>query len=143
MPNRVPLEDGYLVFSEDGIRLLGSYSPAADVTFFPTRKRCPMTEEPVHTVELSREGTLYAWSFIHMPRMGSMDIDPGGGYAVGQIDLPEGVRVQTRIDGGPEDFEVGMPMRLEADVVATDEDGTEYCGFKFVPQSTSSTRSTP
>jgi uncharacterized OB-fold protein len=62
---------------------------------------------------------------------------------VGQIDLPEGVRVQTRIDGGPEDFEVGMPMRLEADVVATDEDGTEYCGFKFVPQSTSSTRSTP
>jgi len=57
----------------------------------------------------------------------------GGGYGVGQVDLPEGVRVQTLIDGRPADFEIGLRMRLEANVVATDEDGTEYCGFKFVP----------
>ena len=133
---RLPLEDGYINLSsqEDGsIRLLGSYSPSADVTFFPQRKRCPITEEPVELVELSTEGRLYSWSFIHMPKMGSMKEDAGGGYAVGQVELPEGVRIQTLIDGHPEDFEIGMRMRLEANVVATNEDGTEYCGFKFVP----------
>ena len=52
---------------------------------------------------------------------------------VGQVDLPEGVRIQTLIDGGAGDFEIGMRMRLEADVVSVGDDGTEYCGFKFVP----------
>lgn len=133
---RLPLEDGYMNVSpqEDGaVRLIGSYSRAANVTFFPQRKRCPISGGPVDRVELSAEGILYSWSFIHMPKMGSMEEDAGGGYGVGQVDLPEGVRVQTLIDGRPEDFEIGMRMRLEANVVATDEDGTEYCGFKFVP----------
>ena len=119
--------------ADASVRLLGSYSPAADVTFFPTRMRCPITGEPVETVELSEEGTLYSWSFIHMPKMGSMEVDVGGGYGVGQVDLPEGVRVQAPIDGRQEDFEIGMRMRLVANVVVTDESGTEYCGFKFVP----------
>ena len=133
---KLPLEDGYMNVSarEDGsVRLLGSYSPAAKVTFFPQRKRCPITGTPVDLVELSAEGILYSWSFIHMPKMGSMEEDAGGGYGVGQVDLPEGVRIQTLIDGRPEDFEIGMRMRLEANVIATDEDGTQYCGFKFVP----------
>lgn len=124
-----------MIFSDDGtsIRLLGSYSPAANVTLFPQRKRCPITEKPVETVELSTEGTLYSWSFIHMPRMGSMDLDPGGGYGVGQIDLPEGVRVQSLIDGDQNDFKIGMKMRVAPNVISTDKDGNEYCGFKFVP----------
>lgn len=134
MVNRIPLEEGYMVLSQEGgVRLLGSYSPAADVTFFPARKRCPITEQPVQTVELSTEGVLYSWSYVYMPRMGSMETHPGGGYGVGQVDLPEGVRIQTLIDGGAGDFEIGMRMRLEADVVSVDDDGTEYCGFKFVP----------
>lgn len=133
---RLPLEDGYMNVASgaDGsVRLLGSYSAAADATFFPIRKRCPITGEPVETVELSEEGTLYSWSFIHMPKMGSMEVDAAGGYGVGQVDLPEGVRVQALIDGRQEDFEIGMRMRLVANVVVTDESGTEYCGFKFVP----------
>ena len=41
--------------------------------------------------------------------------------------------MQALIDGRQEDFEIGMRMRLVANVVVTDESGTEYCGFKFVP----------
>lgn len=135
MKKRVPIESGYmkLLAGGDEVRLLGSYSPAARVTFFPMRKRCPITEQAVDTVDLSPEGTLYSWSFIHMPRMGSTRRDPRGGYGVGQIDLPEGVRVQAQIDGRQEAFKIGMRMRVTVDVLATGEDGTEYCGFKFVP----------
>lgn len=143
---RLPLEEGYINLSsgiDASVRLLGSYSPAADVTFFPIRRRCPITGEPVETVELSEEGTLYSWSFIHMPKMGSMEADAAGGYGVGQVDLPEGVRVQALIDGRQEDFEIGMRMRLAANVVATDENGTEYCGYKFVPAEVSGEGSAP
>lgn len=136
MVKRLPLEEGYLVIPEDQeapCHLLGSYSAAADKTFFPIRKRCPITQGEVATVELSSEGILYSWSFIHMPKMGSQQLDSGGGYGVGQIDLPEGVRIQSLIDGEQEDFKIGMKMRIEPDPVASDDDGTQYCGFKFVP----------
>ena len=135
MPKQIPLEEGYMVIPEDPDKacyLLGSYSKAADTTFFPIRKRCPITEQDVETVELSNEGELYSWSFVFMPKMGSMQEDAGGGFGVGQIDLPEGVRIQSMIDGKQEDFKIGMKMRLTPNPMATDDDGTQYCGFKFI-----------
>ncbi|MBV1877010.1 MAG: OB-fold domain-containing protein [Pseudomonadales bacterium] len=135
MTKQIPLEEGYMVIPDDpdqACRLLGSYSKAADKTFFPIRKRCPITEQSVETVELSNEGELYSWSFVLMPKMGSQQQDASGGFGVGQIDLPEGVRIQSVIDGKQEDFKIGMKMRLAPNPMATDDDGTQYCGFKFI-----------
>ena len=134
MAKKVPLEEGYMVIPENPelpTRLLGSYSKAANKTYFPIRKLCPVTSEPVETVELSPVGELYSWSFIMMPKMGSRE--KVAGYGVGQIDLPEGVRIQAPIDGKMGDWKIGMKMRLVANPVVTDEDGTQYCGFKFTP----------
>ena len=136
MPKMLPLEDGYMIIPEkagEPCRLLGSYSKAAKKSFFPIRKLCPITSEPVETVELSPEGILYSWSFIRMPKLGSRVMAEGGGQGVGQIDLPEGVRVQSPIDGQMGDWKIGMKMRLAPNPVVTDEDGTVYCGFKFTP----------
>lgn len=136
MAKMVPLEEGYMIISETpGVptRLIGSYSKSAKKTYFPIRKLCPVTSEPVETVELSPEGVLYSWSFIQMPKMGSRQKVEGGGYGVGQIDLPEGVRIQAPIDGKMGDWKIGMKMRLAPNPVVTDEDGTQYCGFKFIP----------
>ena len=134
MAKKVPLEEGYMVIPENPelpTRLLGSYSKAANKTYFPIRKLCPVTSEPVETVELSPVGELYSWSFIMMPKMGSRE--KVAGYGVGQIDLPEGVRIQAPIDGKMGDWKIGMKMRLVPNPVVTDEDGTQYCGFKFTP----------
>lgn len=134
MAKQVPLEEGYMVIPENPdkpARLLGSYSKAAKKSYFPIRKLCPITSEPVETVELSPEGVLYSWSFIMMPKMGSRE--KVAGYGVGQIDLPEGVRIQAPIDGKMGDWKIGMKMRLVPNPVVTDEDGTQYCGFKFIP----------
>ncbi len=136
MPKMAPLEEGYMVIPEkpgEPCQLLGSYSKAAKKSFFPIRKLCPITSEPVETVKLSPEGVLYSWSFIQMPKMGSRQKVEGGGYGVGQIDLPEGVRIQAPIDGKMGDWKIGMKMRLAPNPVVTDEDGTQYCGFKFIP----------
>lgn len=134
MAKQVPLEEGYMIIPENPdqpARLLGSYSKAANKHYFPIRKLCPITSEPVETVELSPEGVLYSWSFIMMPKMGSRE--KVAGYGVGQIDLPEGVRIQAPIDGKMGDWKIGMKMKLVPNPVVTEEDGTQYCGFKFVP----------
>ncbi len=136
MPRHVPLQDGYMRIPDDPAeppRLLGSYSPAADAYFFPRRKLCPITSEPVEDVELSPHGTLYAWTFIRMPRMGSRALAEGGGYGAGQVDLPEGVRVQAVLEGAMGDWEIGMKMVLKPLPVMEDDDGTMLCSFQFAP----------
>lgn len=115
----------------DPPRLLGSFSPAAGKTFFPRRKRCPITMKPVEDRDLSTRGVLYSWTFVSMPFMGSLEVDAGGGYGVGQIDLPEGVRVQARIEGAMGSWAIGMPMELGLLKVGKDDEGNELFTFCF------------
>ena len=141
MPKRVPIEEGYFRIPDapgEPPRLLGSYSRAANARFFPRRKLCPITSGPVEDCELSPVGTLYSWTFIKMPVMGVLKEAVDGGHGVGQIDLPEGVRVQARIAGRMGDWRIGMPMRLALWPVMKDEHDNELCTFQFEPVAESS-----
>lgn len=132
---RLPLEDGYFVIpdsGDEGVRLIGSYSPGADEHYFPRRKRCPITFGPVEDRLLSRRGVLYSWTWIASMKYGSMSV-AGGAHGVGQIDLPEGVRVQSRIAGEMGDWEIGMEMELDLLPITTDSDGNELCTYWFRP----------
>lgn len=137
MPNetkRIPLEKGYFHIPDSPDQpayFLGSYSPTADRHFWPRRKLCPITSEPVEDCDLSPEGVLYSWTFVEMPWMGSMKTADDGGYGVGQIDLPEGVRVQALLDGQMGDWKIGMRMVFTPRAVAKDEDGNDLCTVAF------------
>lgn len=135
MAKQIPLEEGYFVIPEDAskpVQLIGSYSKAADKYYFPRRKLCPITFEPVEDVLLPPEGTLYSWTYIEMPMMGNMQFSEAG-HGVGQVDLPGGVRVQAVIEGKMGDWEIGMPMKLVPLPVTTDNQGNELCTFAFAP----------
>ncbi|HEY1118854.1 MAG TPA: OB-fold domain-containing protein [Acidimicrobiales bacterium] len=116
---------------EDRPRLLGSYAPESGLHFWPRRKRCPVSRTPVQDVELGPVGTLYAWTFLHVPRMGKVSFGDTGGYAVGQVDLPEGVRVQAPLMGSQHDWSIGDQMALTLVPVGTDDDGQELVTFRF------------
>ncbi len=130
-----PLEEGYFKISGNGdLTLLGSYSRAADEYFFPIRKLCPVTGEPVKDVELPREGILYSWTYVHSPMMGGIQLGSRTqGHGIGQIDLPNGVRVQAVIQGNQGDWQIGMPMEVSP-LKILEKDGVELCTFQFVPK---------
>lgn len=116
---------------EDRPRLLGSYAPQSGLWFWPRRRRCPVTRTPLQDVELGPFGTLYAWTFLHVPRMGKVSFGETGGYGVGQIDLPEGVRIQAPLMGSQGDWSIGDQMALTCFPVGVDEDGEELVTFRF------------
>jgi uncharacterized protein len=116
---------------EDRPRLLGSYAPASGLSFWPPRLRCPVTGTEVTGVELSATGRLYAWTFLHLTRMGSISYGASGGYGVGQVDLPEGVRIQAPLRGAPEDWSIGALMGLTYLPVGTADDGAELVTLQF------------
>ncbi|MBV1894166.1 MAG: OB-fold domain-containing protein [Ilumatobacteraceae bacterium] len=111
--------------------LLGSYAPESELYFWPRRQRCPVTRTAVEDVDLTSEGVLYAWTFLHVPRMGKISYGDAGGYGVGQIDLAEGVRIQAPLLGTTDDWQIGSKMGLTTFPVGEDDDGNEMVTFRF------------
>jgi uncharacterized OB-fold protein len=131
---KVPVEEGYFRISDEGSGspvLLGSYSPAAKTYFWPRRKRCPISLEPVEDCELSSEGVIYSWTYVLMPWLGSQEMDSGGGFGAAQVDLPEGVRIQAPLEGKMGDWSIGQQVRLVTRTVDKDADGNELCTIAF------------
>jgi uncharacterized OB-fold protein len=93
-----------------GIRLLASYSQAADEHFWPRRRRCPLTAAPVDDVVLDARGTLWSWSYASLPWPGLTSPSGADGYGVGLVDLPEGPRVLGVLIGAQGDWMIGDTM---------------------------------
>ena len=119
-PERIPIEPGFFTIPEDAgeaPRLLGSRCRACGETFFPRRVVCAKClAEDTEDVLLGPSGTLYTWTYVYFPLFNSSGADAEG-YGVGQIDLPEGPRVQAVLSGGPADFRIGMEMELELEAL--------------------------
>ena len=131
---RVPIEPGYFTVPDDAAetpRLLGSRCRSCGEYFFPRRPVCAKCcQRGTDDVELSPHGTLYTYTYIHVPLFNSQRATDGG-YGVGQIDLPEGPRIQSVLEGGPGDFQIGMPMDLELETLRENEQGQQIVTFRF------------
>jgi uncharacterized OB-fold protein len=134
---RVPIEPGFFTVPDDldaPPRLLGSRCRACGEHFFPRRLVCARClAEGCEDVLLSTRGTLYTWTYVHFPLFGSKRADQAGGYGVGQVDLPEGPRVQAVLSGALGDFRIGMQMELELETLRENKEGQEVVIHRFRP----------
>src|SRR5205085_11772926 len=103
---RVPIEAGFFTIPADEAeppRLLGSRCPACGEHFFPRRMVCAKClHEGTDDVEMGPRGRLWTWTFVHVPLFAKKDAQVDA-YGVGQIDLPEGPRIQAILNGAAED----------------------------------------
>ena len=134
---RIPIEEGYFTVPadpEERPRLLGSRCPACGEHFFPRRHVCAKClAEGCEDVELGPRGRLWTWTYVHVPLFAKKDkrVDA---YGVGQVDLPEGPRVQAILVGERDDFEIGMELELDLETLRVDEStGDETVIFRFRP----------
>jgi uncharacterized OB-fold protein len=133
---RVPIEPGFFTVPDDpgeAPRLLGSRCRACGETFFPHREICARClHHGTDPVLLGPRGTLYTWTYVHFPLFNSNRADVGG-YGVGQVDLPEGPRIQAVLCGEAEDFRIGMPMELELELLRENKQGQQVVIYRFRP----------
>jgi uncharacterized protein len=133
---RVPIEEGYFTVPSDPDerpRLLGSRCTACGEVFFPRRLVCARClHEGCDDVELGPTGRLWTWTYVRVPLFAKKDGSVSA-YGVGQVDLPEGPRVQAILLGGPDDFAIGMEVELDVEVLRTDGDGNDVVIHRFRP----------
>ena len=129
-----PFRKGLFTFADpDGSpgRLLGGRCRECSTIYFPPRQICPrcMKEGVLDALPLSRRGALYTYTVIRQapPRYPVP-------YAVGYVDLPEGLRVFTQMEGWQQrELRVGEEMELFFEAIRKDEQGHELIGYKFRP----------
>jgi uncharacterized OB-fold protein len=120
----VPIKPGFFTIPDDPRqppRLLGTKCLRCGEHFYPRRAICAQClSEQTADVEMEARGTLYSYTFVHFPLFGSMNVEHADGYGVGQIDLPEGPRVQAPLAGKQAEFRVGQDVRGELNVLRSD-----------------------
>lgn len=111
--------------------LLGSRCGNCGTHFFPVRTACAgCLHNDLETVRFSRTATLYTFAVV---RQSTPEFEVP--YALGYVDLPEGVRVMTQLTGrDPEAYEIGLEMELVVEPFGTDDEGNEMAGYRFRPR---------
>jgi uncharacterized OB-fold protein len=135
---RVPIEPGFFTIPDDPEaepQLLGSRCRACGEHFFPRRVVCARClAQGCDDVLLGPRGTLWTFTWVHVPFFGKKQAGAAG-YGVGQVDLPEGPRIQAVLSGAQGDFAIGMPMRLELETLGETPEGDAVVIHRFRPES--------
>jgi len=134
----VSIDESVLALDDDGPHLLGSRCTGCDAHTFPVQDGCPRcTGTAMEPVRLATHGTLWTWTIQGFPPKSppfTGSTDPYVPFALGYVELPGQVRVETRLtEPDPDRLSIGMDMELVADPLTTDDDGNRVVSFAFRP----------
>ena len=114
-----PVVEG--VFTEDPPALLGARCSTCTNHHFPRLDQCPYCgHAPVEPVALTGPGTLWGWTTVMNPPPGYLGTVP---YGFGVVELPEGLRVVTRLAVPTDAWTFGQPMQLRIVELGSADDG--------------------
>jgi uncharacterized protein len=105
----------HIVANDGTITLIGGYSATSKRFHFPLLDTCPYSgARDVERVELSRDGTLWAWTAVTAAPPGYEGPVP---YGFGIVELThEQLRIVTRLrESDPSSLSYGQAMSLVAD----------------------------
>jgi uncharacterized OB-fold protein len=134
---RIPIKEGFFTVptsTDESPKFLGTRCRDCGECFFPKRTICAKcNSQKTVDVEMSSQGTLYSFTFVHFPMFGSSAEEYKEGYGVGQVDLPEGPRLQMPLAGRQEDFCIGQTVQSELTIMRQDDAGNDLVSVRFRP----------
>lgn len=81
---------------------------------------------------LSREGVLWTYTMVrHRPPGNYQMPEPFKPFAMGLVDLPDGLKVLSRVEVEQDAIRIGMPLKFHPFVLRRDEAGAEVVAFDF------------
>lgn len=124
--------------------LLGSACAACGAHYFPRRVHCPnpaCNAAALQEIRLGRRGTLYSYTIQAYRPPALFQMDQWTPYALGLVELPEGLRVMSMLTGiAPQDLKIGMPLALVLEPLFRDADGRDVLTYKFGPSARENAR---
>jgi uncharacterized OB-fold protein len=132
---QIPCRDGLWstrISPDEKPQLIGSKCPHCGEVFFPVNPVCVNCQnQTMNDIKISRRGKIWSFTTVMLP--------PPQWYKgpvpfhLGYVELPEGVRVWTRLLGAEAGgLKIGQEVELDIDVMQEDAEGNEILGYCFV-----------
>ena len=139
MAKRIPVTEGLFAETAEGPRLLGSRCGGCQTPYFPKSAVCHNPDCTGGTMVDSMfgpGGTLWSVAIQDYPPPAPARYDePYTPYAMGVVDLDDGLRVLGRIvSDDPHALEPDSAVDLVVDLLHHDDDGAEVVTWKFRPR---------
>lgn len=134
--SRLPIRDGLLstpLALLDSVRLMGSRCSDCSETTLGTNRVCPNCGgNQLGAMRLSREGKLWTYTVVrHKPPGDYQGPVPFVPFAMGLVELPEGLRVLAPLEGDLAQIKIGMDLQFHA-FVRPGSSAPEVVSFAFV-----------
>ena len=136
--NKFPIRQGLwtsVTNPMEKARLIGSRCCSCGEVFFPQKDNgiCTNCQSiKLEEIKLSLRGKIYSYTVVmQRPPVYYKGEIP---YAIGFVELPEGIRVETLFTGcKPEHLKVGMEVEMLIEKLHEDEEGNQILAYKFKP----------
>lgn len=138
MSERIPVIEGLFTEGPEGVRLLGSRCQSCSTPYFPRSALCHNPDcdsSEMADASFGPSGTLWSFSIQSYPPPPPARYDePYVPYALGVVDLDDGLRVVGRVlTDDPSGVQVGEAVELAIGALCHEEDGTEPVSWMFRP----------
>lgn len=138
---KVPIVEGLFTWPSDKPALIAARCKKCGAIIFPKAAYCPNPDcekDPnnMEVIELSRRGKLWSWTIQYYPPPPPFKMEPFKPYAIGLVDLPEGVRVLGMLTT-TENLRCDMEVELTVGKLYEDEEN-EYITWMWKPVEESS-----
>jgi len=135
---RIPIAEGLFAETAEGPRLLGSRCAGCGVPCFPRSEVChnpACADGRMEDTAFGPRGRLWSRAIQNYPPPApARHEEPYVPYAIGVVDLDEGLRVVGRMSGAaPESVPLGCEVELALEPIARDEAGREQVTWTFRP----------
>jgi len=135
---QIPVAEGLFAQTTEGPRLLGSRCQGCGVPCFPRSPVCrnpECQESRMQDIGLGPRGKLWSCAIQNYPPPPPARYPkPYTPYAIGVVDLDEGLRVVGRMSvDDPESLRLGCEVELTIEPIDSDEEGRELVTWKFKP----------
>jgi hypothetical protein len=134
---QLPVAKDLFRWSEDGVALVGSRCTGCGSRYFPKSLSCrnPACEDKaVEETLMGRHGRLHSYTVQGYQPPALFRMEPFEPYAIGLVELPEGLRVLGMLTGCElSEIQIGMPVELTVEALYTDESGREVLTYKYAP----------
>ncbi len=135
--------DGLIKLDGEQARLVGTRCTACETLYFPQAPSCRNPDCRPKTVEralLPTTGTLVSYTVQRYQPPPLFRFDDWQPYAIGLVDLGDGVEVMGMLTGFALDsITIGSPVRLVVEPLYTDAEQRSVLTYKFAPDWESAT----
>jgi uncharacterized protein len=135
--DQLPVAEDLFRSTPDGPALVGTRCTGCGTHYFPKSLSCRNPSchaKAVEEVTMGRRGRLYSYTVQAYRPPALFRMDDWAPYAIGLVELPEGLRVMGMLSGCDlDDLRIDTPVELVLQPLYQDADGRDVWTYTYAP----------